>query len=31
MQGGELKLSMDCVPDKERGVKPEDAPYSYHK
>lgn len=31
MQGGELKLSMDCVPDKERGVKPEDAPYSYNK
>ena len=31
MQGGELKLIMDCVPDKERGVKPEDAPYSYNK
>ena len=29
--GGELNLVMDSVPNKERGTKKEDLPYSYSK
>lgn len=29
--GGEFRLMMDSVPNKERGTKPEDFPYSYSK
>ncbi len=31
MQGGEFCLQMDSVPNKERGTRPSDLPYSYSK
>ncbi|WP_418698075.1 GH92 family glycosyl hydrolase [Bacteroides sp.] len=31
LQGGELRLLMDSVPNKERGINREDFPYSYSK
>ena len=30
-QGGELNLSMDSVPNQQRGTQPADFPYSYSK